>query len=252
MKQITLAFLTLLVSISGSSQEVFNIESLRETTDKKWTGSLGLNIGLIKNVNDIFWISNNVNIQYKDDLNYWLIYNNLNFQKLEGNSFVNRGTQHLRYNRRIAKKTKLETFIQTQYDAVSEIDFRGLIGVGPRFKLSDNDSICRMYLGTLVMYEHEKTSVIGDKIVHKDFRGSAYFSISFYPTETLTIVSTSYYQPKLKAFRDYRFSSGTTVMFKIIKKLSFSVNFNYSFDAFPVEGITKAQYELTNGLSYDF
>lgn len=244
--------LTFLIITSGLAQEVFNIESLREATDSKWTGSIGLNISFIKNTNDIFWISNNAHIQYNDKTNYWLLYNNLSFQKLEGNSFVNRGTQHLRYNRKISEKTKIEAFVQTQYDAISEIDFRGLVGVGPRFKLSKNDSIYRMYLGTLIMYEHEKTSDPMGKIIHNDLRGSSYFSLSFYPTESIEIISTTYYQPKLKSFKDFRLSSGTSIMFKIVKKLSFTANFNYSYDAFPVEGIPKTQYELTNGLSYEF
>jgi len=252
MKNITLLVLTFLIVVCSSAQEVFNIESLRETTDSKWMGSIGLNIGLIKNTNDIFWISNNVHVQYNDKTNYWLIYNNLSFQKLGGNSFVNRGTQHLRYNRKIAEKTKLEAFIQTQYDAISEIDFRGLIGAGPRFKLSDNDSIYRIYLGTLVMYEYEKTSGVDGKIIQRDFRGSSYLSFSIYPTKAITIISTTYYQPKLKFFNDYRLSSGTSLVFKIVKKLSFTTNFNYSYDAFPVESIPKAQYELTNGLLYEF
>lgn len=234
------------------AQEVFNIESLRETTDRTWIGSVGLNVGLIKNVNNIFWISNNAYVQYKDKTNYWLLYNDLNFQKLEGNSFVNRGTQHLRYNRRITEKTKIEAFVQTQYDAISEIDFRGLVGAGPRFKLSNNDSIYRIYLGTLVMYEHEKTSGSVGKITEDNLRGSTYLSFSINPTKTITIVSTTYYQPKLKTFKDYRLSSGTRLVFNIVKKLSFTTNFNYSYDAFPVEGIPKTQYELTNGIQYDF
>lgn len=252
MKQIAFSFFTSFIIIYCSAQEVFNIESLREATDAKWTGSVSLNIGLIKNTNDIFWISNNAHVQYKDSTDYWLLYNNLSFQKLEGNSFVNRGTQHLRYNRRITEKTKLEAFVQTQYDAISEIDFRGLLGIGPRFKLSENDSIFRLYMGTLAMYEHEKTSNIEGKIIQKNFRGSVYLSLSFYPTKTVTIVSTSYYQPRLDSFSDFRLSSGTSIVFKILEKLSFSASFNYSFDAFPVEGIPKTQYELINGLSYDF
>lgn len=55
-------------------------------------------MGLIKNTNNIFSISNNAQIQYKDstNTNYWLLYNHLSFQKLEGESFVNKCTQHLR------------------------------------------------------------------------------------------------------------------------------------------------------------
>ena len=95
MKHFYISIITFSIVALCSGQEVFNIESLREATDKKWTGSLGLNIGLIKNVNDVFWLSNNAHIQYKDSTNYWLLYSNLSFQKLDGESFVNRGTQHL-------------------------------------------------------------------------------------------------------------------------------------------------------------
>jgi hypothetical protein len=254
MKKFTLSIFTYFIIIYSYSQAGINVESLRETTDKKWIGSIGLNMGLIKNTNNIFWVSNNAQIQYKDstNTNYWLLYNNLSFQKLEGESFVNKGTQHLRYNRKITNKTKVEAFVQTQYDAISKIDLRLLIGAGPRFKLSNNDNHYRIYLGTLVMYEHEKTTGISEGIIEKKFRLSSYLSLNFYPTETISIVSTTYYQPKLESLKDFRMLSNTTIVFKIIEKLSFTANFDYSFDAFPVEGIPKAQYELTNGLLYEF
>lgn len=254
MKKHILSFFTFFIIAYCQSQAGINVESLRETTDKKWIGSIGLNMGLIKNTNNIFWISNNAQIQYKDSThtNYWLLYNQLSFQKLEGESFVNKGTQHLRYNRKISEKTKMEAFVQTQYDAISKIDLRLLIGTGPRFKLSNNDKHYRIYLGTLIMYEYEKTTSISEDMIQKDFRGSSYLSLNFYPTETISIVSTTYYQPKLELFSDYRLLSNTTIEFKIIEKLSFTANFDYSFDAFPVEGIPKAQYELTNGLLYEF
>lgn len=252
MKHFYISIITFSIVVLCSGQEVFNIESLREATDKKWTGSLGLNIGLIKNVNDVFWLSNNAHIQYKDSINYWLFYSNLSFQKLDGASFLNRGTQHLRYNYKINEQIKLEAFVQSQYDAISEIDFRGLAGIGPRFKLSNNDPCYKIYLGTLIMYEHEKTSGIDGEIIESNIRGSSYLSFSFYPTDTISIVSTSYYQPILKELADYRLSNNTTLSFKIIEKLSFTTNFNYSYDAFPVQGIPKTQYDLTNGLSYNF
>lgn len=254
MKLIFLSIFTLFITTLSLAQEIFNIESLREETDKKWTGSMGLNMGLIKNTNNIFWISNSEYVQHKNSKNtdYWLLYNSMSFQKLEGESFVNRGTQHLRYNRKITEKTKLEAFAQTQYDAISQIDIRLLLGIGPRFKLSNNDSCYRIYLGTLVMYEYEKTTVATGKDIQNNYRGSCYLSLNFYPTETIKIVSTTYYQPILKSLSDYRLSSGTSIEFKIVEKLSFMANFNYSFDAFPVEEIPKAQYELTNGLKYEF
>lgn len=247
-----LTFIVLLFSLSGFSQ-VINVETLRKTSDSlKWTGSASLDVSIIKNTNSIFRIANKAHVQYNDQTNLWLFVNDLNFQKIENNSLVNRGTQHLRYNRKIFNSIKWEVFGQTQYDAISQIGFRGLVGTGPRFKISKSENYS-FYLGTLVMYEHEKASEAISNQTQKDFRGSAYLSFSIYPTKTISIISTSYYQPKLKKFDDYRFSSNTSILFQILKDLAFKINFNYFFDAFPVSSsVPKTQFELTNGLLYSF
>ncbi len=235
-----------------SLAQVINVETLRKVTDSaKWTGSVSLDVSLIKNKNDILRIANKAHIQYNNKKELWLFVNDLNFQKLDGNSFVNRGTQHLRYNHRVTSGIKMEAFLQAQYDAVSEIDLRALAGLGPRFKLYANDDY-RFYLGTLVMYEYEKSSDIVADRVQKDIRGSVYVSFSLYPTENISVISTSYYQPKLESFSDYRLSSHTSFLIKIFKSLAFKTTFSYNFDAFPIFSIPRTQYELTNGLLYTF
>ncbi len=89
--------------------------------------------------------------------------------------------------------------------------------------------------------------------IRRDFRGSTYLSFSLYPTETLSIISTSYYQPRLDKFNDYRFSSNTSILFEIYKNLAFKTNFNFNYDAFPVsDAIPQTQFELTNGILYSF
>ncbi|WP_299227598.1 DUF481 domain-containing protein [uncultured Psychroserpens sp.] len=243
----------LLFCTSLSFSQVVNIETLRKASDSaKWSGSISLDASLIKNTNDIFRIANKAHIQYNDKTHLWLFVNDLNFQKIEGNSLVNRGTQHLRYNRKLSTIIKWEAFAQAQYDAISEIDFRGLLGTGPRFKLSRNYNY-KFYIGTLIMYEYEKASNLVDERVQKDVRGSTYLSFSMYPTETISIISTSYYQPRVDKFNDYRVSSNTSILFEIYKDLAFKTNFNYFFDAFPISPeLPKTQFELTNGLLYTF
>ncbi|WP_323788230.1 DUF481 domain-containing protein [Psychroserpens sp.] len=247
-----LLFVLFLIT-SVAQAQVINVETLRKSTDStKWTGSVSLDVSLIKNRSDIFRISNKAHVQYKDSSNIWLFVNDINLQKIENNALVNRGTQHLRYNRRLTPRIKWEAFTQAQYDAVSDIDLRFLLGTGPRFKLSENDDY-KFYLGTLVMYEHEKASDVVSDRLQQDFRGSMYLSFSLYPTESLSIISTSYFQPKLNRLKDHRLASNTSVLIKILDDLAFKTSFDYFFDAFPVTtSIPKTQYELTNGLLYSF
>ena len=250
MRLITLLFFLFLAGYAKA--QVINVESLRKKTDSaKWTGSVSLDASLIKNKNELFKIATKADIQYNNKKELWLFVNDLKFEKAAGASFVNKGTQHLRYNHSVGKTVKMEVFAQAQYDAISEIDFRGLIGTGPRFKLTSNDDY-RFYLGTLIMYEYEKASDIAVERIQKDVRASTYLSFSLYPTENLSIISTSYYQPRLDKLNDFRLSSTTSVLFKIWENLSFKTTFSYNYDAEPVITIPKSQYELTNGLLYTF
>ncbi len=250
MRLITLILFLLMCGYSQA--QVINVETLRKKTDSaKWTGSVSLDASLIQNKNNIFKIATKADVQYNNKKELWLFVNDLKFEKAAGESFVNKGTQHLRYNYKITETIKMEAFAQAQYDAISEIDFRGLIGLGPRFKLTSNKDY-RFYLGTLVMYEYEKASDIAENRIHKDFRASTYLSFSIYPTETIGIISTSYYQPRLNALNDFRLSSTTSVLFRILENLAFKTTFTYNFDAYPVVTIPKSQYELTNGLLFTF
>ena len=242
----------LLVSISTTSMaQVLNIESLRKVTDTSgWSGSASVNFAIKRNVNDFFTISSNIHVQYKMNKHLVLFKNDIDFQKIEGEKFSNSGIQHVRYNYRFHDRIAWEVFLQGQYNKVSLIDFRGLAGTGPRFKLSNSENY-KFYLGTLFMYEHEE---VGDGItpIQRDFRGSAYLSFSLFPTDRIAMVSTTYYQPKLSAFSDYRIANESSLLIDLFKNFAFKTTYRFIFDAFPAIGIPNSQYDLTTGFTYSF
>ena len=251
MKQFILFLFFAIISINLVDAQIVNVESLRRISDtSKWSGAANLDIGLIKNTKSIFRITNKIRLQYNTEKNLYLFINDLKLEQIEDNSFVNKGIQHIRYNRKLLDRLKLEVFAQSQYDAISNIKFRGLLGVGPRFKLSKSKDY-RFYLGTLFMFEHEEASDNTIDIL-RDFRASTYFSCSLYPLENISVVSTTYYQPLIKQFSDFRISNETSLGIKVLKNLLFKTTFTYNFDASPIIGIPKTQYELTNGIIYTF
>lgn len=232
--------------------QIVNVESLRKVTDSSmWSGNVGIDVSLIKNRNDILNIANRAHLQYTNRKSLYLIVTNLNFQQLDSSKFVNSGTVHLRYNYKFKPKIAWEVFFQAQYDAVSNIDLRSLLGSGPRFKLSSSEKY-KFYSGTLIMYEYEKSSETFGTNINRDVRGSMYLSFSLYPSNQVSIVSTTYYQPRLTAFSDYRISSDTSMAFEIYKGLGFRSSFNLLFDAFPPTNVPKTQYSWTNGIIYTF
>jgi hypothetical protein len=231
--------------------QIINVENIRRVTDTTgWSGYTRLIVNLVKNRNTIFGISNRTRIQYKTKEHLWLLLNDLDFRKANKNKLVSRNAQHFRYNYRFHPKFAFEAFLQSQTDEIAAIRFRGLIGSGIRFKMSKNEKY-KLYLGSLIMYEHENiNSTIEDN--NRDWRNSTYFSMSLYPKKNISIVSTTYFQPRFDMFSDFRISSQNTIAFEIFKKLMFTTNFTYQYDEFPVIGVPKEQYRLTNGLLYSF
>ena len=246
-----LFFLILLLFSVAATSQVINAESLRKVTDTSgFSGSAGLEFSLKRDVNDKFSVLANVHVQYKMHRHLVLLKNEIEFQKIESNNFENKGVQHFRYNYKLYPQMAWEVFAQAQYNKVSKINFRGLVGTGPRFKLSKLENY-KFYLGTLVMYEHQELSD-GVTPIERIYRGSAYFSFSLYPTETVSVSSTTYYQPKLSDFSDFRIASETSLLISLYRNFAFKTTYIFTFDDSPAVGIPNSQYELTSGILYSF
>ena len=237
-------------TINASSQ-ILNAESLRKVTDTSgFTGSVSLDFSIKRDVNDYFEFGSTSHFQYKMNRNLVIWKNDIELKNIEGNKFENAGITHLRYNYRFHPRIAWEVFTQAQYNKVSKIDFRGLVGMGPRFKLTTSENY-KFYLGTHIMLEQEELDD-GVTPVQRDFRGTSYLSFSMYPTPTITITSTTYYQPKLRKIADYRISSQTSLLIVLFKNFAFKTSYTFIYDQYPAIGIPNSQYNLTSGVVYSF
>ena len=237
-------------SFTAKSQ-ILNAESLRRVTDTSgFSGSTSLAFSLKRDINDYLSFSSNIHIQYKMNKHLVLLKNDIQLQNIEGNKFENSGITHLRYNYRFHPRIAWEIFAQAQYNKVSKIEFRGLMGTGPRFKLTSSEKY-KFYFGTHIMYEQEELSD-GVTPLQRDFRSSSYLSLSLYPTKTITFVSTTYFQPKLNDFGDYRFTSQSSLVIDLINNLAFSTTYTFSYDETPAIGIPNSQYNFESGFVYSF
>ncbi len=240
-----------LITSCFAHAQILNVESLRKVTDTSgWSGSANANFAHVRNVNEYITFGSNILVQYKMKKHLVLLKNQVVFQKLDGESFSNGGIAHIRYNNRFAERWAWEVFAQAQYNKISLIDFRGLLGAGPRFKVTTLEKY-KVYTGTLLMYEQEE---IDDGITpfQRDFRISSYLSFSLYPTPSLTIVSTTYYQPRADKFSDYRISSDSSIVVQIYQSLGLNITHTFVYDAFPAVGIPNSQYSISTGLTYTF
>ena len=195
-------------------------------------------------------VSSGIHIQYKMKKHLVLFKNDVSFQKIEGENFDNSLVSHLRYNYRFHDRIAWEVFTQGQYNKVNLINFRGLLGTGPRIKLTNSENY-KFYLGTLAMFEYEEVDD-GVTPLQRNLRGSSYLSFSLYPTERISMVSTTYYQPLFKQFIDYRISSESSLLVEMFTNFALKTTYRFIYDAVPAVGIPNSQYEFTTGITYSF
>lgn len=183
---------------------------------------------------------------------FFLLIGGYNFAKAEGQSFLNDGFLHLRYNFELKENLVLEAFTQGQYNERTNIFFRGLIGSGMRLKLKAGLKN-RFYIGLAYMFEQNQYNsyLIPTQNNH---RMSAYFSYNLNLTNNSRFVHTTYFQPLLNDFTNNRISSEATLLFNFTKRLVFRASFNTSFDNDPrlPDTIPDLIYTWTNGLRWDF
>jgi Protein of unknown function, DUF481 len=183
---------------------------------------------------------------------FFLMIGGYNFAKAEGQSFLNDGFIHLRYNYGLTDKWILEAFTQGQYNERTNILFRGLVGSGLRLKLKSGEKN-RFYIGLAYIFEQNQYN--RDLIpTQNNHRMSSYFSYNLGLTNNSRLVHTTYFQPLLNDFTNNRLSSEATLLFNFTKYLVFRATFNTSYDNDPrlPDTIPDWIYTWTNGLRWDF
>jgi len=235
----------------STKAQVVNIEAQRIKTDTTgWAGSLGGSFNWTQNVDQVFAINATAHLQYKKNKNLYLLLGDYSFLKGADKKFIDNAFVHFRFNHKFSELFRGELFTQLQNNKISKIDTRFLIGAGPRLKLPASKTL-KIYLGILFMYEYEK-ELLDPPIYKNDARNSSYLSFTYKPNDRVEIISTTFYQPKLTYFNDFRILNQETVVIFISKKLAVTMDFNYLYDQFPVEGVPQINASYSTGFKYVF
>jgi hypothetical protein len=255
MKIFFIGLIMIILTDQALHGQVINIEAERIKTDTTgWAGSAEIGTHIYKNNFVLYDISSNIHVQYKTKKSLFLLLNNISFISVdnpgsEDTPFENAGFQHFRYNYKITDKFVWEAFVQGQYNEALGIDWRFLTGTGPRYKVIGQDKF-RLYVAALYMFEREKNPEFTDAINVN--RMSSYVSFTIAPNDKFNLVSTTYYQPALSDFSDYRISSVTNLKIYLSKRFYWKSDYNILFDTAPAEGIDATVYSFNNGVGLEF
>ncbi len=232
------------------SAQIVNIEKKRMGVDSAgWYGSIYASMQVQRTTKSLLDLNFGGHINYFSGKDLVLLVGNIGLIQGEGESFSNSGFLHLRYTHEAADWLEWEYFTQLQYNSLTKIDSRWLTGLGPRLVLMEYDN-AQVYFGTLYMFEREILSDPEEQ--HYDHRLSSYLSFSLRPQETVSFISTTYVQPRIDMWGDYRILNENALELLITERLRFNIQFNMSYDRVPPPAVPSLTYRLLNGLRYTF
>lgn len=249
-KMVRLFFIILFGLNQVIAQQVINIESRRyDRLDTGWHGNIEFMLNYLQNQNKITTAGNKTEVMFNKDLHTYLFINELNFIRLNNTNLDYNTYQHLRYKRHIKDWLSGEAFAQTQFNQQLGLDFRGLLGAGPRFRLLNTDSI-KVFLGPMWMYEYEVERPNKKQVVTN--RASIYLSFVWINNGYFNINLLGYYQPDVVNPEDYRILSELRLELKMTQRFLFRCTGMQSFDSKPPPGIPNALLNLRNSVVYSF
>ena len=234
-----------------SHGQIVNIERERIASADSvgWFGDAGLNFSTSRTTVSHLSLGINTQVQRKGRKSLLLLLTDFNLLNAGDQEFVNNAFAHLRFNTKVSNVIRWEWFTQIQYNNLTKIDQRWLAGSGPRLKLTPYET-AKFYWGVAYMYEYEE--LIDPALIHRDHRLSSYLSFTLAPVENVTFISTTYVQPLLRDFKDYRLHNENVLILAITGNLSLDIRFQVSYDAAPPEGVPEVIYKSVNGLTYEF
>ncbi|MFY0673835.1 MAG: DUF481 domain-containing protein [Bacteroidia bacterium] len=252
MSKLKLFIYILIFCPSISLAQIANIEVSRLNDNKQGLQGLAdFKFFLIQNSNTLYQFSNRVRLQYVKDKHNWLFLNDINLSLSNNLTFEQNAFQHVRYGYMIDTSFVLEAFAQNQYDRIQLIRQRVLLGAGTRIRFLQKGLI-KSYYGLTCMLEYEDE--LKTEIRRFNTRMSTYINFKFTLKDWLRYYNTTYYQPLLANFSDFRFTTNNTLEFKVNGNLSVITQFTMTYDSNPVEdaSVLNQNMRLTNGFAYNF
>ena len=258
MKALRFFFLVFLLTqtVTNVHAQLVNIESRRMQTDTlRFAGNINITLNH-RRTNDVtlteFKSNLSAQIKSKNLRHTYLVLGNYAFTQSNSATLANVAFGHLRYNYKYKDWLRWEVYTQLQLNELLSLKYRFLSGAGARFKLTHGETF-KAYIGVSAFYEHE---LVEDDIQIEEARNvrmSNYFSFSIkLPKKRGEFASTTYYQPLINFWADYRITTQSLIELHITKHLSFITSVNYLFDYNPPVGVKPSTFSINNGLKVRF
>lgn len=147
-----------------------------------------------------------------------------------------------------------EWFVQTNYDRSQRLTFRSVAGAGIRTAFAQGEW-GQFGAGSSSIVEYERLT-LSDSAVHPErtlkVRWSSFLTLRVVPSDSFVITSTTYVQPSLGDFDDYRAVENLRLSASITETLALTISFDLRYDSGPPDGLSGLDTRLRTGVTYTY
>lgn len=171
---------------------------------------------------------------------------------------INKGFIHLRGVQQLAAKLAIEGFTQIEFNEFIRLKNRILFGLGTRIWLLNKNEL-RLALGVGGMAEYERlyasSTIAGaeESLETNLIRSTNYLDLKWVINDHVILGGTTYLQPNIADFGNYRILWSSTLEVAFSTNLSLKIEAVIRYDSEPPMNVdSKYDLELTNGITYHF
>ena len=254
--KIKLTASVLLLALSFPAAAIVNVEDMRPGQPKTGvSGNLDLSISGKNGNTDKQETGIGGRIQRHHDGKTSFLVISYDYGKNNDIRNTNKTFIHGRHIHQLQPKLAWEFFEQAEKNEFTRLSLRWLIGGGLRLTVAEQAERVSLYLGIGAFYSRERLkNKIGftDNGVETFNRGNFYLSYKHKINDQLSIISTTYYQPRLGRTEDYRALEQAGVAVKMTERLSLKLSLDIAHDSRPPQTVKKTDSAYKTALSYRF
>lgn len=174
---------------------------------------------------------------------------------IDRSRFSSAGLLHYRRSyTTVSRRFAPEWYGQMNYDRAQRLTFRALAGSGLRTGFARGEW-GDFGAGSGFILEYEQLS-LPDTASHPtstlEVRWTNFLTLRILATENLVVTSTTYFQPALMAFGDYRALEKVRVSADISETMALTVSFDLRYDSRPPAVISALDTRLRTGITYTY
>lgn len=202
----------------------------------------------------------------------WLLSSNLALVTFNGNPIADNGFMHVRYTRMFIPRVGAEVFVQSQYNAFTNLRSRMLTGGGARWE-AIHRNMFRLWAGSGYMVEYEFNAIEGCSDADPDdgvddcvdftpdphpgetvnHRWTNYLSMQFDALDgQLLFGSTTFVQPRFDDFTDIRINTGIQFEGKVTTLFSLGTDLEVRYDSRPPRTVEQTDIVFSGFMRFRF